>query len=44
VRLDVPPMNGVPVVTGYEFSDAPELIEPHVRQFLDEAIEREAQR
>jgi pimeloyl-ACP methyl ester carboxylesterase len=34
VRLDVPLMNGVPVVTGYEYRDAPELIEPHIRRFL----------
>lgn len=44
IRLDVPPMNGVPVVTGYEFRDAPELIEPHVRRFLDGLVAREARR
>jgi parallel beta-helix repeat protein len=44
VRLDVPPMNGVPVVTGYEYRDAPELIAPHVRRFLDEVNSAELTR
>src|SRR5690606_3233823 len=34
VALDVPLRDGVPVVTGYEYRDAPELIEPHIRRFL----------
>jgi parallel beta-helix repeat protein len=42
VRLDVPPMNGVPVVTGYEYLTAPELIEAHVRSFLEEVARLEA--
>jgi pimeloyl-ACP methyl ester carboxylesterase len=34
-RVDVPIMNGAPVVTGYEYRDAPELIYLHIRRFLD---------
>lgn len=34
-RVDVPVVNGAPVVTGYEYRDAPELIYPHIRRFLD---------
>jgi parallel beta-helix repeat protein len=34
VQLDVPLMDGVPVVTGYEYRDAPDLIEADIGQFL----------
>lgn len=44
VRLDVPPMNGVPVVTGYEYDTAPEMIEPYLREFLEEVGAQEARR
>jgi parallel beta-helix repeat protein len=44
VRLDVPLMNGVPVVTGYEYRDAPELVEPHIRRFLEEVNSAELTR
>ena len=30
----------VPVVVGYEYRDAPELIEPHIRRFLEEVDAR----
>ena len=36
VRIDAPMMGRASVVSGYEFRDAPELIEEHVRAFLDD--------
>lgn len=38
VRLDIPQ------VIGYEYRDSPELLEPHIRGFLEEVIAREASR
>jgi hypothetical protein len=34
-RVDVPNVDGAPVVTGYEYRDAPELVYPHIRRFLE---------
>jgi parallel beta-helix repeat protein len=34
----------VPVVTGYEYKIAPEMIEPHIRRFLQDVALREAAR
>lgn len=42
VRLEVPEMGGAPVVTGYEYRDAPDLIEGEIRRFLAEVRAREA--
>jgi parallel beta-helix repeat protein len=42
VQLDVPLMDGVPVVTGYEYRDSPDLIEADIRQFLAEMTVRDA--
>lgn len=36
VRIDVPLLGGVPVVQGYEYASSPALIEPHIRQFLED--------
>jgi pimeloyl-ACP methyl ester carboxylesterase len=41
VRIDVPEVDGIPFLTGYEFRDAPELIEGHIRDFLAEIRARE---
>jgi pimeloyl-ACP methyl ester carboxylesterase/ketosteroid isomerase-like protein len=42
VQLDVPLIEGVPVVTGYEYRDSPDLIESDIRRFLAEMTVREA--
>lgn len=34
----------VPILHGYEYRDAPDLIEPHLRRFLEEVSDREARR
>lgn len=34
-RVDVANINGAAVVTGYEYRDAPELVYPHIRRFLE---------
>ena len=36
VRIDAPMMGRASVVSGYEFRDAPELVDEHVRAFLDD--------
>jgi pimeloyl-ACP methyl ester carboxylesterase len=41
VRNDVPEVDGVPFLTGYEFRDAPELIEAHIHEFLTVIRRRE---
>lgn len=42
IRIDVPEQDGVPVLTGYEFRDAPDLIENHIHEFLATIRSREA--
>ena len=44
VRIDAPLWGGVPVVQGYEFQSAPELIEGHLRVFLEEVRRGDADR
>jgi pimeloyl-ACP methyl ester carboxylesterase len=41
IRIDVPEVNGVPFLTGYEYRDAPELIEAHIHEFLAAIRKRE---
>lgn len=41
VRIDVPEENGVPFLTGYEYRDAPGLIEAHIHEFLAAIRRRE---
>jgi pimeloyl-ACP methyl ester carboxylesterase len=41
ISIDVPEVNGVPFLTGYEYRDAPELIEAHIHEFLAAIRRRE---